>query len=130
MQLARTGAGGDDDGGAFVDFIVFLAVHALDVTKVLDAVDGLVVKLRAGLLGLLEHLDGEFRAIDDAGAGVVGDLVGVDDIAAGGKLVEHNGLHVRAHGVNGRSQAGGAGTHNHNIVLFHNMSPGGATFRL
>ena len=116
-EAAGAGAGGDDDGMALDARAVLLADDDLGVAVVLDGGHGLVVELGACGLGLLEHLDGELGAVDGAHAQVVGDFVGVDDLAAGRELVEQQGLHVGSDGVYGGGEAGGAGADDDNVVL-------------
>ena len=106
-ELARRGAGRDDDRAGAV-----LLLADVDLVRRLGEVDvGDVVgdELRAEALGLRAHLAHQLRAEDAvAEAGVVVDVGGDHELAAGLEALDAERLQVRAGGVQGRRVAGGA----------------------
>src|SRR4051812_27554044 len=75
-------------------------------------------EVRAEALRLLLELLHEFRALNAVGeAGVIFDLCGDGELAAGLRAVYDERVEFGARGVYGRGQAGGAGAHNYYFAV-------------
>ncbi len=107
-EIARLGAGGDDQGvgGVFGMAVAFEPERAaLEIGR-----DDVVVDhLGADMLGLEPHLLHQPRALDHVGeAGIVLDVGGGGHLAAGVDALDKERLHHGARGVDARGVAGGA----------------------
>jgi hypothetical protein len=109
-EVARGGAGGDDDGLGFAPLAIDLETGM--GSNVLEIFHVAVLEAGAEFFGLLVHAHDEIGAIDPLGeTGEIFHRSGGGKLAAGLAAFQNEGREVGAGGVDGGSQARASRTH-------------------
>ena len=87
-----------------------------------DLLHRLIVEGNAQLLGVLEHLNRQLRPAHRAHAGIVLNLIRIDNLAARREPVQHQYGQVGPDRVNGGCHTCRAAADNHQIIVCHNYA--------
>ena len=110
-----SGTGSDDDSLGFVGALV--GDHFFDRACEVQALDETVDSFNAEFLGVLRHLHGEVHAGEAGKAGIVVDLISIDDLSAVDiVLLDDDSVQSCPGGVDSGCKAGGAGSDDDQVV--------------